>query len=386
MMNDMPADESFPFRQFILKLHSRCNLACDHCYVYTKADQRWRARPRVMSRSVIEQSAVRVAEHVLAHGLAEVEVVLHGGEPLLAGPDAITHLVTTMRATVPARVRATVQTNATLLDVDYLSLFRALDVGVGVSVDGDERANDRHRVWPDGRGSHRDVRIALARLASEPYRAGYRGLLCTVDLDNDPVATYEALLEHTPPAVDFLLPHGNWTTPPPGLRPGETRYADWLIAVFDRWYAAPRRETNVRLFSELVNVLLGGHSRAEGLGLAPAAMVVVETDGMIEQSDVLAAAFEGAAATGLHVATDSFDAALRLPQTRARQGGLAALCATCRACAVRTACGGGLRAHRYRAPDGFDNPSVYCADLFKLVTHVRRTLAGDLATLREGAS
>ena len=357
MMNDMPADESFPFRQFILKLHSRCNLACDHCYVYTKADQRWRARPRVMSRSVIEQSAVRVAEHVLAHGLAEVEVVLHGGEPLLAGPDAITHLVTTMRATVPARVRATVQTNATLLDVDYLSLFRALDVGVGVSVDGDERANDRHRVWPDGRGSHRDVRIASARLASEPYR----GRLPRSAVHGRPRqrpgrdvrgAARAHAARRRLPAAARKLDH----TAARSASGRQTRYADWLIAVFDRWYAAPRRETNVRLFSELVNVLLGGHSRAEGLGLAPAAMVVVETDGSIEQSDVLAAAFEGAAATGLHVATDSFDAALRLPQTRARQGGLAALCATCRACAVRTACGGGLRAHRYRAPERVRQP------------------------------
>ena len=31
-----------PFRQFIVKIHSRCDLACDHCYVYATPDQRWR--------------------------------------------------------------------------------------------------------------------------------------------------------------------------------------------------------------------------------------------------------------------------------------------------------------------------------------------------------
>ena len=28
-----------PFRQFILKVHSRCNLSCSYCYVYEMADQ-----------------------------------------------------------------------------------------------------------------------------------------------------------------------------------------------------------------------------------------------------------------------------------------------------------------------------------------------------------
>ncbi|HEV2783686.1 MAG TPA: FxsB family cyclophane-forming radical SAM/SPASM peptide maturase [Actinophytocola sp.] len=385
-MPNVPVGRPLPFRQFIVKLHSRCNLACDYCYLYTKADQRWRTRPRVMSRELAGRTAERVAEHVRAHRLDEIEVILHGGEPLLAGAELIDHIVSTMRAHVPARVRTTIQTNATLLDRDYLNLLRRLDIRVGVSLDGDAAGHDRHRIGPDGTGSYHRVRAALRLLGAPEYRGLFRGLLCTVDLANDPVDTYRALLEFTPPAVDFLLPHGNWTSPPPGRVPGsaETPYADWLITVFDRWYDAPLRETRVRLFEEIINVLLGGRSRVEGIGLSPALMVVIETDGTIEQSDILASAFEGAAATGLHVARDSFDAALTLPDVLARQTGSAGLPATCRACRLRTVCGGGLRAHRFRAGAGFDNPSVYCPDLFRLITHVRARLADDLAAVRRG--
>lgn len=379
---DMSVDHVRPFRQFIVKLHSRCNLACDHCYVYAMADQRWRRRPKRMSRATIDLTAQRVADHVRTHRLAEIEVVVHGGEPLLAGTKVIDHLVVRMRELVPAVVRVSVQTNATLLDREFLDLFRRLDVRVGVSLDGDEDANDRHRVRPNGTGTHREVRAALELLCSSSYRDLFLGVLCTVDLGNDPTRTYEALLEYQPSNVDFLLPHGNWTTPPPGFHSGSTPYADWLIAVFDKWYRAERRETGVRMFEEIINVLLGGHSRVEGIGLSPPAMVVVETDGSIERSDFLAAAFEGAAATGLHVSRDSFDAVLRLPEVRADQGGVAALCATCRACPRSVVCGGGLRAHRYRAGEGFDNPSVYCADLYELIGHVRATLGSDLAALR----
>lgn len=30
------------FMEFVVKIHSRCNPACDYCYVYDMADQSWR--------------------------------------------------------------------------------------------------------------------------------------------------------------------------------------------------------------------------------------------------------------------------------------------------------------------------------------------------------
>ena len=48
------------FRQFILKVHSRCNLACDYCYVYTSPDQSWRRRPSRMSRDTATRAVERL--------------------------------------------------------------------------------------------------------------------------------------------------------------------------------------------------------------------------------------------------------------------------------------------------------------------------------------
>ncbi|MCE6994766.1 FxsB family radical SAM/SPASM domain protein [Saccharothrix sp. S26] len=371
--------KALAFRQFVLKVHSRCNLACDYCYVYELADQRWRSRPRAMSPEIVAHTAARVAEHVRRHGLSDVEVVLHGGEPLLAGRAAIGSLVERFRSVVPATVRFTVQTNATLLDREFLELFSALGVRVGVSVDGTPRAHDRHRVRPDGGGSWAAVRAALTSLRSFPEV--YGGLLCVVDVREDPLRVYESLLGFAPPAVDFLLPHGNWSSPPPRrvADPASTPYADWLIAVFDVWYDRP--VTRVRLFEELLSVVLGGRSGVEGIGLSPSAQVVVETDGAIEVSDILASSSPEASATGLHVARDAFDAAWELPQVRAGRAGLAGLAARCRRCPVVSACGGGLRAHRFLEGAGFDRPSVYCPDLARLIGHVRSRVSSDLAAL-----
>lgn len=372
----------FPFNEFVVKVHSRCDLSCDYCYVYEMADQSWRTQPRTMTPEVAELTARRIGEHAIAHGLRDVQLILHGGEPLLAGRDLIFRLVTSARRQAGPRttVHASVQTNGVGLSDAYLELFDELDVRVGVSVDGDATAHDRHRRFASGRGSYQAVAAALRRLHRYPHL--YGGLLCTVDLSNDPVRTYRALADFGPPKIDFLLPHGTWVQPPPGRAPdtASTPYADWLIEVFDYWY--PKPQTGVRLFEEILQLLLGGASDSEVVGLAPARMVVIETDGSVEQEDTLKAAYDGATATGLHLTRDSLDSALRLPQIVARQIGARALSAPCQVCPVREVCGGGLYSHRYREGTGFLNPSVYCPDLMALITHIRDRVQADIIARR----
>jgi uncharacterized protein len=368
----------YPFREFIVKVHSRCDLSCDYCYMYEMADQSWKKQPRVMSEETADLTAMRIGEHARAHDLDRVALILHGGEPLLAGEDLITRLVEATRKAVPSSVTvdASVQTNAVGLSDSYLRLFDELGIRVGVSLDGTAEAHDRHRRFASGRGSYQAVVAGLRQLRHFPHL--FNGLLCTIDLRNEPIATYEALAAFDPPRIDFLLPHGTWARPPPGRvpDPARTPYADWLIAVFDHWY--PVQRTRVRIFDEIIKLLLGGDSDSEMIGLSPARMVVIETDGTIEQVDTLKVAFDGAPETGLHLKHGELDAALLLPQIAARQIGVRALSAQCRACRVHRVCGGGLYAHRYREGTGFANPSVYCPDLMRLIDHVRARMQTDI--------
>ncbi|MFB9239117.1 FxsB family cyclophane-forming radical SAM/SPASM peptide maturase [Plantactinospora siamensis] len=368
-----------PFHEYVLKVHSRCDLACTYCYMYQLADSGWRDQPRSMSDRVLGQTCRRVAEHVAEHRLPAVRVVLHGGEPLLVGPSRLAAIARRVRAAVPdATVDVTVQTNAVLLDEAGAAALAEAGVRVGVSLDGDRRANDRHRRSARGDSSYDRACRGIELLRAAGILAG---ILCVVSLDNDPVGTYDALVAHEPPLIDLLLPHGNWTSPPPGRGSGaETPYGDWLSAAFDRWYDEPAR-VGVRLFEETVNVLLGGASRSESIGLSPVATIVVNADGALEQIDTLRSTYHGAAGTGLNVFTHRLDDALAHPAVVARQLGARALAAGCRSCRIRDTCGGGYYPHRYRAGAGFDNPSVYCPDLLRFVDHVAGRLRVDIARL-----
>jgi uncharacterized protein len=364
-----------PANQFVLKVHSRCDLACDHCYVYEAADQSWRGRPAGISPDVISRAAARIAEHAKAHELTQVEVVLHGGEPLLAGVAGLRAVVNGLEDALRGlcRLDIKVHTNGVLLTEKFLDFFSEHGVGVGISLDGDRVANDRHRKYRDGRSSYDAVVRAIRLLGQDRYRHLYAGLLCTIDTANDPIAVYESLLELAPPRLDLLLPHATWDAPPPRAGEGGTDYADWLIAVFDRWQA-DGCPTRIRTFDSIVDTLAGGASSTEALGLEPVQMVVIETDGSYEQADSLKVAFDGAPATGLDVFTHSLDAVLEHPGVAARQHGLSDLSADCQRCPVVSSCGGGMYAHRFKSGSGFDNRSVYCADLLKLIRHVSARL------------
>ncbi|GAA2789133.1 FxsB family cyclophane-forming radical SAM/SPASM peptide maturase [Kitasatospora sp. CM 4170] len=364
----------------MVKVHSRCDLACDHCYVYEHADTSWRARPRVIGDDVLAKTAERIGEHASAHRLPAVRAVLHGGEPLLAGPDRLRRVAEALRAALPAdcALDLRIHTNGIRLGREFCDLFAELDIKVGISLDGDKVANDRHRRFADGRSSHPLVLRAVALLREPEYRHLFAGLLCTVDVENDPVAVYRAVAELHPPAVDFLLPHATWDEPP--KRPsghGPTPYADWLLTVHGLW-EADGRPFAVRTFESVHRTLRGFTSLTESLGLEPSDLVVLETDGAFEQVDSLKTAFDGAPATGFDVFAHSLDDVARHPGMAARQSGLAGLSSTCRSCPVVRTCGGGLYAHRYRGDDGgggFDNPSVYCGDLMTLINGI--TAAGN---------
>lgn len=341
------------------------------------ADQRWRDRPAVMTDETVALLADRLGGYAQATGLRGLSVVLHGGEPLLAGTRMIGRTVAAIRTALPdTKVRVTMQTNGTILTSKTLDALRTSGITVGVSLDGGGAANDAHRRTARGRGSYARI-VSGLKLLSGPYTDLYAGLLCTVDTTSDPVATYEELLSHAPPRIDFLLPHATWEQPPPP----DGRHGRWLIAAFDRWWTAPRQETSIRLFESIVDLMLGGRSELGTLGQDRAPLLTVETDGSMEGDDGMKATALENVETGLHLRTHTIADALAHPSVALWRTPIAPSCTTC---PVVSVCGGGHVAHRYSRENGFANPSAYCTDLRLLIEHIRAAVEATIRS-REAA-
>ncbi|MFI1162250.1 FxsB family cyclophane-forming radical SAM/SPASM peptide maturase [Streptomyces sp. NPDC020801] len=363
-----------PFRTFILKVANRCNIDCDYCFVFNSQDQAARRLPARMSLEVVRAAARRIGEHATSHGLSAVHVVLHGGEPLLAGVRHLADLLGVVREAVPAgvEVRFELQTNATLLSEAWLAVFERYEVAVGVSLDGPPAANDRHRLTRAGRSSAASTERGIELLRSRPQL--FAGLLAVVDLANDPVEVHDYLASFDPPVIDFGLPHGTHDDPPPRGDARASEYGWWMSRVYDAWLARPEYRHSVRLLEDIVALSSGVRGSVETLGLAPPTSVVVESDGGIEGVDTLRSVEEGASWLGLDVFNHSFDEALGHTKVQHRQHGRDALAEQCQSCALVEVCGGGYLPHRFSASNGYRNPSVYCADLEFLIRHVQGSL------------
>jgi uncharacterized protein len=365
--------------EFIVKVHSRCNLSCDYCYVYELGDSSWMSQPASMTPEVAQAVAERIGEHAQRHGLTSVSIILHGGEPLLLGSRRLATLLqifTDELEPVTTPVFG-MQTNGLLLTDEVLQVLDRFDVEFGISLDGGGAANDRHRRRRNGAGTYDVVSKRIVAVQESEYAPLLRGLLAIVDLENDPIETYEDLRSFRPMQLNFLLPHGNWTTPPPGKDPESdaTPYGDWFIALFDHWFNSERDEPKVGMFDEMIRMFYGEESRSELVGSCSIRLLTIETNGAYELVDTMKSAYDGAAATNMNVFLNGVDDLLVQPSVAARQLGATGLSAGCRACPVVETCGGGYFPHRYRAGTGFLNPSVYCTDLFKLVDHVGAVLA-----------
>jgi len=374
-----------PFTTFLCKVHSRCNLNCSYCFVYNMADQSWRSKPKVMALSVVRETASRIREHVLKHGLKRIAITMHGGEPLLTGADYLRQFTETMLSSLSDVTEVTflMQTNGTLLTPEIAGILVERNINVGVSLDGPEAINDMYRVFRDGRPSYQAVRNGLAVLADPQYKSCFNGFLCTINLVSDPCEVFDHLSSFKPHGIDFLFPHGNWSAPPPGKQHpfDDTPYADWLIPIFDLWYERRPKEVDIRLFSVIINLLFGGATRLESIGIGAVNIIVIEANGNLEGIDSLKSTFDGAPNLALNVFSNSFDDALQHPSVIARQIGLEALHPICQSCNLRKVCGAGYYPHRYEERTGFKNPTVYCSDLTKLIKHIHQRVMLDVDRL-----
>ncbi|MGW1744939.1 FxsB family cyclophane-forming radical SAM/SPASM peptide maturase [Streptomyces sp. NPDC002092] len=363
-----------PFASFILKVANRCNIDCDYCYVFNSKDQAWRNLPARMGLDVARAAARRIAEHAAVHGLGTVHVILHGGEPLLAGPRHMADLLGVVREEIPSgtEVRFELQTNGTLLSEAWLDLFERFGVTVGVSLDGPPTANDRHRLTHSSRSSAASAVRGIQLLRTRPHL--FAGLLAVVDLANDPVEVHDYLASFEPPAIDFGLPHATHDDPPHRDNPHLPEYGLWMSRVYDAWLARPEHRHSVRMLEDIVALGSGVRGSVETLGLAPPTSVVVESDGTIEGVDTLRSVEEGASWLGLDVFGHSFDEALGHPKLQHRLYGREALAEKCQRCPLVEVCGGGYLPHRFSTARGYRNPSVYCADLEHLIRYVQDSL------------
>jgi uncharacterized protein len=355
----------------VIKIAARCNLNCGYCYIYNHEDQTWRDRPKFMSETVYLATLRAIRDYCARRPGHFMHIVFHGGEPLLIGKARFAAMCRQANEVLCKNsFSLSVQTNATLIDEEWAGVLIANNVHAGISMDGPPRIHDALRVTHSGNGSYTRVVRGLRVL----QRAGVDpAVLCVVEPGADGLAIYSHFRDLGVRTMNFLLPdvsHDN-VRRLYGDR-GATPIADYLIPIFDRWFADDDADVRIRLFWGLLRMLMGGIGETDAFGNPPMSYVVVETEGSIEPLDALKVCEQGLTQVGLNILRHRFDDLEQgLPLMRELVDKGLPLPGRCRNCPEQKICGGGYYPNRYSRARSFDNPSVWCADILKLIAHLR---------------
>ena len=257
-----------------------------------------------------------------------------------------------LREAMPAgcELRLSIQTNGVLLDEAFCELFLAEGIKVGISLDGGRMPTTATAATSAGAAATRPW-SGRCGSSTSPGTGRSSQDSCARSTPRTTRSGTEALLALDPPAIDFLSPrHVGRPARPPRLPAGgpATPYADWLLAIHERWRseAAPVR---VRTFDAIGRLAAGGGSLTESLGLDDTDLLVIETDGAIEQAGLAEDRLRRRSRHRPNVSGPRLDEAGAHPgvspgrAARRRQ-----LAPRAGACPVVDVCGGGLYAHRYR--------------------------------------
>lgn len=369
----------------LLKVASRCNLDCGYCYVYNMGDDSWRSMPKRMDPQVMAETCAQLGRLQIAqdHPFA---VVLHGGEPLLLGPAKLGELFSLLRTELGHRCSINVQTNGVLIEDAVLDLCAEHRVRISVSLDGPAAIHDLNRKDRRGLNSHAAVVAGIAKAQAHPESEEiFSGVLAVVDPTTDPHEIYDYFASLGVPSVDFLYRDGNHATLPFGKAAVESvEYGAWMSTVLERYLADPT-PPRIRVLDDMMRLMLGQPGLKEGVGLTDFGILVIDTDGSITKNDTLKSTPGGdrfsepwhvqRSEIAALVATQEFLEIHRMQRPSATQ---------CRRCPELAICGGGMVTHRFSADNGYDNPTVFCADQMLLIARMRDHLSRQVA-LRSAA-
>lgn len=345
--------------------------------MYNMGDTTYLGQPKVMAASTIDELIRKLKAYCKENNLAEFDIVLHGGEPLLAGIDYMRTLIEKVNSSLsPAvRVQFSVQTNGVLINDEWSDFFRSYDVTVGVSIDGPEEIHDKYRKYHSGKGSFNDVLKGIKALEKN----NDFGILSVIDPRIEPSVLYNMFKSNRFNNINLLFPEANYEKTPLGIdnyfSDRKTIFGDWLIELYSCWRHDKTNRPSIFLFKQIISLLFGKQEFGdEFIGTRENTVLVIETDGSIEVVDTLRVVGNGFNKQGLNITTHKLEDATLNPVTRLYIGSHQKLPERCSRCPVNSVCGGGMLAHRYKRETGFDNPTVYCHDMIKIITHIQNDI------------
>lgn len=159
--------------EVVLKVTERCNIDCTYCYFFNSTNQDFKDHPAYIKYETIKDCAVFLKNSVEEAGVKFLQIDFHGGEPLMMKKHRFDEMCNLFKDHLEGIVdlKFAMQTNAMLIDDEWLKIFAKHEIGIGISLDGPKHIHDIHRIDHRGRGTY-DQRSKACDWSKHPIFKG----------------------------------------------------------------------------------------------------------------------------------------------------------------------------------------------------------------------
>ena len=202
--------------QTIIKVTNGCNLRCKYCYNAGK-----HFKNEIVSLEKLEKFFALFADFDC------IQVIFHGGEPMLGGIDFYKKVLDIQKHFSYAggvTFENLIQTNATMIDARWMSFFKKNKISVGISFDG--IYNERYR------GETEKVLTNIKALQKNGFSFGSKAVVA--DPNYNLIENYEYFKSIGVP-VDFGYVAVEGGAKDIGSLLDSEEYLRQSIALFDKW-------------------------------------------------------------------------------------------------------------------------------------------------------
>ncbi len=275
-----------PISVLIKPASSRCNMSCSYCFYCDEAEKRSRRSYGSMS----EQTLKNVIRRTLLRADGMAGYAFQGGEPTLAGLDFFRRVVELERQYNKNHIRVenSLQTNGLLLDEAWCRFLSEQRFLVGLSVDGTKEIHDALRRTGSGGPTYEQVCRAAEMM--DAFGVDYNILtVVTPRVAGDIRTIYSLYRDRGWGYQQYILclaPLGE----PAGASeyvPSQKEYGQFLIDLFDLWYADLLRDRQpyIRQFENWVALAAGRIPESCDQRGTCGLQYVVEADGSVYPCD-----------------------------------------------------------------------------------------------------
>ena len=149
-----------------------CNMGCKYCYTGSAWEYSLGTKKINESfRSKIPLLFEFIDQVVSHNNYTHTKFIFLGGEPLSISPENYESVLRYIREK-DYPIKISIQTNGSLINMDFIDLFKEFNVDIGVSLDGGASLNDQTRIFKNGKETFSTIFKNLQKMKDAGLKFG----------------------------------------------------------------------------------------------------------------------------------------------------------------------------------------------------------------------